>query len=178
MLYFVTGNRHKFAEAQAVMPDLEQLDVDLTEVQHLDPKVVIGAKLAEAAKTHNGEFIVEDTSLALRAMGGFPGTFVKWMIDAVDLQRMYELTNGVGEPEALARTMIGYRPAEGQPVFFEGITRGVIVPPKGSGFGFDPIFQPEGYDQTFGQMTAEQKLRLSMRTEAFMQLRDHLDQTV
>lgn len=176
MLYFVTGSEFKFREARAIVPELEQLAVDLPEIQHLDPKIVIRAKLEEAAKTEDGDFVVEDTSLELDALGGFPGTFVKWMLDQVGVQKIYEITQHVGDAQATARTMIGYRKAGGEPIFFEGVLYGKIVSPEGrSGFGFDPIFQPDGFAATFGEMDEEEKVQFSMRTEAFKKLRAYLD---
>jgi inosine/xanthosine triphosphate pyrophosphatase family protein len=65
MLYFITGNAGKFTEIAAIVPGLHQLKLDLDEIQSLDPKVVIEHKLKQAAAQHDGEFIVEDTSLSL-----------------------------------------------------------------------------------------------------------------
>ena len=174
--YFVTGSEFKFKEACAVIPELEQLEMDLPEIQDLNPKAVIEAKLEEAAKHHDGDFVVEDTSLSLDALNGFPGTLIKWMLEAVKPEGMYRLAQQAGNQQATARTVIGYRQSGLAPIFFEGVINGRIVTPEGrGGFGFDPIFQPDGFQATFGEMDADQKTQFSMRTEAFKKLKEHLD---
>ena len=61
MLYFITGNKNKVAEAKAILGTVEQLDIDLPEIQELDARKIIKAKLLEALAHRSGEFIVEDT---------------------------------------------------------------------------------------------------------------------
>src|SRR3989344_459304 len=58
-LYFLTGSKNKFAEIKAVLPQVEQLERDLTEIQELDPHKIIAAKLFEARTHHGNSFIVE-----------------------------------------------------------------------------------------------------------------------
>jgi inosine/xanthosine triphosphate pyrophosphatase family protein len=77
-IQFITGNKNKFAEAQKIISNLEQLDVDLPEIQEIDAKKVIEAKLQEARNLFEGEFVVEDTSLYLDCLNGLPGPLIKW----------------------------------------------------------------------------------------------------
>ena len=72
---FITGNKNKFEEAQKIISDLEQSDIDLTEVQSVDPKEVIEHKLDEAKKFMKGNLVVEDTSLYFEALNGLPRPF-------------------------------------------------------------------------------------------------------
>lgn len=67
-LYFITGNKGKFAEVQSILGNAEVLDIDLLEIQSLDAHEIIKAKLEEAQKHQVGEFIVEDTSLYFEAL--------------------------------------------------------------------------------------------------------------
>ncbi len=71
-IYFITGNKNKFEEAKSVIPELQQLDIDLPEIQEIDAKTIIKAKLAEAFRYKQSEFIVEDTSLYLDCLNGLP----------------------------------------------------------------------------------------------------------
>jgi non-canonical purine NTP pyrophosphatase (RdgB/HAM1 family) len=179
-LYFVTGSSGKFAEAQAHIPDIRQLNLDLTEIQEVDPRVIIEAKLKEAMRVVNESpsimrnvyvppgmpaFIVEDTSLYLRRLGGLPGPLIKWFLKSIGNKGLYEICHG--EYRAWALTVIGY--ACGRDIrFFEGRVHGSIVYPRGSSdFGWDVIFQPEGYDKTFAEMGPDMKNRISMRHIAF-----------
>lgn len=67
-IYFITGNQHKLAEIQAVLPQVEQLDIDLPELQEISPDAIIRAKLQEAFKYHQGPCMVEDTGLYLECL--------------------------------------------------------------------------------------------------------------
>lgn len=176
-IYFITGNKNKFAEASAIVPELEQLDIDLPEIQHIDPQEVIKAKIEEAHKRHSGRFIVEDTSLTLDCLNGLPGPLIKWFLEAMGNRGLHDLAERYGVFGATARTVIGYAEyPEAAPRFFEGKLRGWIVAPTGkSGFGWDPIFAPEGATKSFQQMTPAEKNRVSMRGEAFRQLKRYMD---
>jgi len=72
-----------------VLPELEQLDIDLPEIQSLDPQEILRYKLDAAIKSsptllsQGGGIIVEDTSLVFHAWNGLPGPFVKWYLECV-----------------------------------------------------------------------------------------------
>ncbi|MBY0472968.1 non-canonical purine NTP pyrophosphatase [Patescibacteria group bacterium] len=174
-LYFITGSKNKVAEVQSVLPDIEQMEINLPEVQELDPHTILAAKLAEAQKHHKGEFIVEDTSLYFEGMNGLPGPFVKWFFEALGAGGLASLAEFYGG-KATAKTLIGYADEKGEVQFFEGEMKGMIVQPRTpSGFGWDNIFVPEGYDKTFGELGPEIKNTISMRVQAARKLKEYLD---
>ncbi|PIR69173.1 MAG: non-canonical purine NTP pyrophosphatase [Candidatus Niyogibacteria bacterium CG10_big_fil_rev_8_21_14_0_10_46_36] len=174
-LYFITGNKGKLAEVQAVLPDVEALDIDLPEIQSLDAHEIIKAKLLEAQKHQSGEFIVEDNSLYLEGIKGLPGPLIKWFLKTVGNDGLYKMAEAFGNFNAEAKVVIGYSNSGGEISFFEGNTKGTIVPARGSeGFGWDPIFQPEGYDKTFAELTPEEKNSFSMRRIAVEKLKEKL----
>jgi len=178
MLYFVTGSAGKFHEFQAQIPKLKQLKLDLDEIQSLDPRIVIEHKLEQAATLHDGALIVEDTSLSMDALRGLPGTFIKWFIETLDVGGIAELVAPYDDHRATARTVIGYRNEKGERHFFEGVAHGTIAEsPRGSGFGWDAIFIPEGYDKTFGELGPEIKQKISMRRHAIDALMKFLSTT-
>ena len=82
-LYFITGSKGKFTEVQFIIPNLKQLNIDLPEIQELDARKIIEAKLQSAFEHHAGEFIVEDTSLYLDCLNGLPGPLIKWFIKTI-----------------------------------------------------------------------------------------------
>lgn len=171
-LYFITGNKGKLAEVQAVLPGVEALDIDLPEIQSLDAHEIIKAKLLEAQKHQTGEFIVEDNSLYLEPLNGLPGPLIKWFLKTIGNDGLYKMAEAFQNFNAEAKVVIGYSNSKGEISFFEGIIKGTIVPARGSeGFGWDPIFQPEGYDKTFGEMSAEEKNSFSMRRIAVEKLK-------
>lgn len=174
-MYFITGNAGKFSEASQFIPGLTQLDIDLTEPQSLDPRAVIEFKLLEARKHHDGEFIVEDTSLYLDGLNGFPGPLIKWMLKSVGQQGIYNLCRDIKSMRAHAKTVIGYSDINGEISYFEGDVSGTIVLPSGDyGFGWDQIFKPDGFEETFGEMGQDYKAEFSMRAQAFKQFREHV----
>jgi non-canonical purine NTP pyrophosphatase (RdgB/HAM1 family) len=175
-LYFVTGNAGKFREVQALIPEVEQLKLDLDEIQDLDPRVVIEHKLGQAAHHHDGRFIVEDTSLTLNCLGGLPGTLIKWFEQTISLPGIAELAHHYPDHTAVARTFIGYRDAAGQDHFVSGEITGTIVAPRGhTGIGWDFIFVPQGHTQTFAELGPAVKNTMSMRQQAVQQLQALLD---
>lgn len=174
MIHFITGNRNKLKEIQAILPHIEQLDIDLPEIQEVDPKEIVRAKLQEALKHHDGEFIIEDTSLYLNGMKGLPGPLIKWFLQTIGNDGLAKLTETFGA-DAEARTIIGYAKSAKEVFFFEGVVKGKIVQPRGeTAFGWDPIFLPDGFDMTFAEMDRDQKHKISMRTIAVMRLKDFL----
>jgi non-canonical purine NTP pyrophosphatase (RdgB/HAM1 family) len=175
MIKFITGNKGKLQEAKQILGEVESLDLDLVEIQEIDPQAVISAKLKEAEKHEAGEFIVEDTSLYLDALGGLPGPLIKWFMKTVGNNGLYEIAEKLGNNKAEAKTLVGYSDKQGNMEFFEGSISGKIVSPKGEGFGWDPVFQPEGYNKTFVEMTQEEKNEISMRKIALEKLREYLN---
>ncbi|MEK7227708.1 MAG: non-canonical purine NTP pyrophosphatase [Patescibacteria group bacterium] len=173
-LYFITGNKGKLAEVQSILGNTEALDIDLQEIQSLDAHEIIRAKLEEAKKHQPGEFIVEDTSLYFEALKGLPGPLIKWFMKTIGNDGLYKMAEAFGNSNAEAKTIIGYSDAQGNISFFEGNIKGSIVAPRGEGFGWDPIFQPEGYSKTFGELSAEEKNSFSMRKIALEKLKENL----
>lgn len=171
-LYFITGNKNKFSEALAILSNIEQLDIDLPEVQEIDPKEVIKAKLLEALNHKQAEFIVEDTSLYFDCLNGLPGPLIKWFMKTIGNEGLYNLAQKLGNNKAEAKTIIGYAKSIDEIYYFEGSIKGVIVyPSQKSDFGWDPIFQPEGFLKSFAEMTQQEKNEISMRSVAFNKLK-------
>lgn len=170
-IIFITGNKGKLEEAISILPEVVGKDIDLPEIQEIDAKLVIEAKLKEAYKHHKDEYIVEDTSLYFDELNGLPGPLIKWFLQALGDKGTAELILKYKNRKAEARTMIGYISKTGKIKYFEGSVKGKIVLPKGErGFGWDKIFMPTGYTKTFGQMSLEEKNVISMRKIAFKKL--------
>ena len=172
-LYFVTGNEDKLKEAQSIFPNIQSYPMDLPEIQELDAKKVIEAKLKSAfAVLPTASIIVEDTSLYFNCLKGLPGPFIKWFLQALGHQGLYDLVQHHDNSKAEAKTILGFAQNGTIQGFFEGALQGLIVSPRGNnGFGWDAIFQPDGFTQTFAEMTPAQKDAISMRKIAFEELK-------
>lgn len=174
-LYFITGNQNKVAEMKAIVPEIEQMQIDLPEIQDIDPHKIIAAKLQEALKHHSGPFIVEDTSLTMETLNGLPGPFIKWFMDAIGIDGLWDIVSKRDSQKATARAIIGYAADPKSIQFFEGTIPGQIVSPRGEArFGWDPIFQPDGFEKTFAEMTPEEKNAVSHRKQAATKLKEFL----
>lgn len=179
MIYFVTGSKNKFEEVQNMLElPLEQLNIDLPEPQSLDAHEIIRQKLLAAEEHAKGEYIVEDTSLYLEALGGkLPGPFIKWFSQVLRPEGLADMAIKLGNTKALAQSIIGFANERGEMHFFEGSLQGTIVAPRGDkDFGWGPAFLPEGSSHTFGEMEREEKYRINMRTKAIEGLRSFLEQ--
>lgn len=174
MIHFITGNPGKLKEIKALIPGIDHLELALDEIQSLDPQEVIEHKLAQAAAHHEGEFMVEDTSLILNCLGKLPGTYIKAFEESIGLAGIAQLAARYDDQTATARTTIGYRDEHGINHYFVGEIHGTIVPPKGGGFGWDAILIPDGYDKTLGELGPEVKNKISMRAQAAHQLAAYL----
>jgi non-canonical purine NTP pyrophosphatase (RdgB/HAM1 family) len=174
-LYFITGNKHKFAEAQAIIPDLKQMDIDLPEIQELDPRAIIKAKLLEAQKHRRGTFFIEDTSLYFEGLNGLPGPLIKWFLSSLGNTGLAKLAINSKNTRAVAKTIIGFSSGKNDLHFFEGAIKGNITKPRGkTAFGWDPIFIPDGYNQSFAELGQEIKNKISMRRRALIKLKKFL----
>ena len=175
-LYFITGNKNKFEEIKSVLPDIEHLGMELPEIQEIDPKKIIETKLKEALNHKTGEFIVEDTGLYLDCLKGLPGPLVKWFLKTAGLDGLAQIAEKLKNRHAEAKTIIGYAKNHEEIYFFEGAVTGQIVSPRGeSNFGWDPIFQPDGHNQTFAEMDDKKRQSLKMRRIAALKLKEFLE---
>ena len=164
-------------EARDIVPELVQMDVNLPEIQEIDPQEIIRYKLREALKhcDEGSAVVVEDTSLHMDCLGGLPGPFIKWFLASIGCGGVYELARQNGELAAQARAIVGYSNGK-RTEYFDGVVDGEIVAPRGDkSFGWDPIFKPNDFENTFAEMTIDQKNAISHRRQAFEQLRDFLE---
>lgn len=175
-LKFVTGNSLKFAEMSAVMPGIEQIDLDLPELQEIDPQAIIHEKLRLACERVEPPIMVEDTSLYLTALQGLPGPLIKWFLKALKPVGVYDLAARSGDTSATARTVIGVAWSSSDFQYFDGAVSGSVVSPRGKEFGWNTIFLPVGSTKTFGEMTDAERLQVSMRRIAALKVAVELKQ--
>lgn len=177
VLYFITGNKNKFKEAKSILPFIRQLDIDLPEIQSIDAKEIIKAKLLEALRHKKADFIIEDSSLYLDCFKKeLPGPLIKWFLKAVGNKGLVNMVEKLGNNKAKAKTIVGYAKNSKEIYFFEGLIKGIIVSPRGKfGFGWDFIFQPEGFSKTFAEMNENEKNSVSMRKIALNKFKKFLE---
>ncbi len=164
----VTGNPSKLEEARRMFPALESRDLDLPEIQSLELMEVLRHKARAAYETVGAPVIVDETGLELDAFGGFPGPLVKWMLDTVGHEGMARLAASEGDTRATAICGLFFTDGDHE-VYAQGASSGhLVLPPRGpNGFGWDPVFQPEGSELTYGEMTPAEKDAISHRGRAW-----------
>jgi XTP/dITP diphosphohydrolase len=156
-------------------------NLDLAEPEETGATFAANAELkaVAAAKAAGMLALADDSGLEVAALDGAPGIHsARWggreRDFGVAMQRVHrELeVKGVTAPRANFICALALASPEGGAQAFEGKVHGTLVwPPRGTkGFGYDPIFVPEGYNDTFGEMERELKNRLSHRMRAFEQL--------
>lgn len=168
----VTGNPGKLAESRRLCgAELGIVQLDLPEIQSLDIHEVLQAKAENAFARLSRPLVVEETGLELVALNGFPGALVKWVLACVGAEGIARMGLAFGDSRATARCALLYRDSQ-RMVSAEGAVSGhLVLPARGQeGFGWDPVFQPDSHEQTFAEMSGEQKDRISHRGNAWRQL--------
>lgn len=177
---FVTGNAKKLEEVIAILGksfprEVISQKVDLPELQGEVDDICI-KKCKEAAKHVNGPVIVEDTCLCFNALKGLPGPYIKWFLAKLGPDGLYTMLSGFEDKSATAVTTFAYHPGgeDGEVKLFQGRIEGDIVSPRGPrDFGWDPCFQPKGYDKTYAELPKSVKNTISHRYKALDIMREY-----
>ena len=182
-LVVATNNAHKLEEIAAILGD----EMELFSLKDIN----CHAEIPETADTLEGnarqkamyiyenygmDCFADDTGLEVEALNGAPGVFsARYAGDGHDseanMQKLLKELEGKENRKAQFRTAICLI-IEGKEYLFEGIVKGAIIEEKrgGAGFGYDPIFVPEGYDQTFAELGNDIKNTISHRARAVEKL--------
>ena len=186
-LIFATNNAHKLAEVEAVLGDRFRLltprDCGITEEIPEEQPTLEGNALQKARYIHERtgrDCFADDTGLEVAAMGGAPGVHsARYATDGHDFAANNRLLlrnlAGASTRRARFRTVIALI-LDGRESLFQGAVEGCIAETEAGcgGFGYDPLFVPEGCDRTFAEMTDEQKNALSHRGRAVRKLAEYL----
>ena len=186
-IVFATNNAHKLDEVRQVVGDKFAL-VSLRECGMVEDipenePTLEGNALAKAGYIYErtgGDCFADDRGLEVDALGGEPGVrSARYATDGHDDEAnkrlLLERLQGVENRAAQFRTAVALIMG-GKEYLFEGIVRGHIAHEQHGegGFGYDPLFVPEGYDRTFAQMSAEEKNAISHRGRAVRKLAEFL----
>ena len=182
-LYFATNNIHKLKEVQEVVGDSFQIEsmrsLGINEDIPEDQQTLEGNALQKARFLYDrtGEScFADDTGLEVDALNGAPGVYsaryageAKNSLDNMAL--LLKNMSGIQNRKARFRTVIALI-LDGKEYLFEGVVNGTIAEePRGkAGFGYDPLFVPDGYSTTFAEMDSEAKNAISHRGRAVEKL--------
>ena len=179
VIFFATGNIHKFNEARIVLSQhglaAGMLRLKGMEIQSDNLAEIAASSALQAYKKCHLPVIVEDAGLFVDALKGFPGPYAAYVYKTIGNEGLLKLMKGEKNRKATFRSAIAYCNSEIDDVFcFEGEAIGELtlqerVTNKKSAFGFDPIFQSEGSDKTFAEMEIAEKNCYSHRAKALHQ---------
>jgi XTP/dITP diphosphohydrolase len=190
-LVFATNNRHKLEEVRAILGNkievLSLNDIDCHDDIPETADTLEGNALIKARYIHEKfgvDCFADDTGLEVEALNGEPGVYSARYAgeDCNPEANMYKLLQnltGENNRNAQFRTVIALI-INGEEKLFNGIVKGTISREKmgNAGFGYDPIFIPEGFSESFAQMTSEMKNSISHRYRATNELSNYLKQTI
>ena len=186
-IVFATNNAHKLEEVRAIVSDkitiVSMSDIgchdDIPETAGtLEGNALLKAKYI---KDHFGyDCFADDTGLEVEALNGEPGVrsarYAGETHDAnANIAKLHHALEGQVNRKARFRTVIVYITND-KTEFFEGVINGQIIDEKRgeTGFGYDPVFVPDGYNQTFAELGAEIKNSISHRALATRKLAEYL----
>lgn len=174
---FFTSNEGKVAEARLFLRPLGYRvtwrSADLLEPQQSTLEEVVKVKLASAPAGADLT-MVEDSGFFVSSLNGFPGVYSSYVFKALGVEGVLRLLDGLPRG-AHFEAVVGVR--RGVDVnLFKGVLNGTVsTRQKGRhGFGFDPIFVPEGFSFTMAELTREEKVRISHRSRALTALAEWL----
>lgn len=176
-LNFITGNKNKLAEVQAILEgviELRNQNVDLVEIQGTVEEVTLD-KARRAAEAIGGPALVEDTCLCFKAMNDLPGPYIKWFMLSLGPLELHKMLSGFDDKSAQAVCTFGYCAGPGhEPITFQGRTDGKLVPSRGpTVFGWDSCFETQT-GQTYAEMEKVEKNKISHRGKALEKLKEWL----
>ena len=185
-LVFATNNPHKLAEVRALLPQYTILSLqdigcyeDIPETQETIKGNAI--QKAEYVTQKYGYYcFADDTGLEVNALNGAPGVYSARYAGPEcnskdNVNKLLKALKDTSNRAAQFKTVVALT-TQTHTETFEGICKGYILTENygDKGFGYDPVFKPEGYEKTFAQMTQEEKSAISHRGKAIRQLIDYL----
>lgn len=181
---FATNNKHKLEEVRSILgPDFRVFSLNELSFNEELPET---KNTFEENSLQKAEYLfnhfkmpcfADDSGLEVEALNGEPGVFSARYAgnhknDEDNIQLLLKKLTGKSNRRAQFRTVITFIDQQGHHHFFEGVIKGTIIDEKkgSSGFGYDPVFIPEGYTKTFAQMDSFEKNAISHRSIAVKKL--------
>lgn len=186
-LVFATNNRHKLDEVRAILGNrievLSLNDIDCHDDIPETADTLEGNALIKARYIHEKfgvDCFADDTGLEVDVLGGEPGVYSARYAgeecnSEANMNKLLQNLTGKNNRKAQFRTVIALI-IKGEEKLFNGIVKGTISNEKmgDAGFGYDPIFIPEGFSESFAQMTGDMKNSISHRYRATEELNNYL----
>jgi XTP/dITP diphosphohydrolase len=188
-IIFASNNEHKIKEIKSILGNsftlLSLSDINILEDIPEDEPLLEGNALLKARYIHNAtgmNVFADDTGLEIEALNGLPGVHSARFAgesknSSANIEKVFSLLGRTENRKARFRTVIALI-FEKKEYLFEGIVTGKIISEKRGteGFGYDPVFVPDGKTRTFAEMELTEKNSISHRAKAFEKLKEFLSQ--
>lgn len=182
-LSVVTTNDGKFREFSSALSSpavqLERIDMPYPEVQSDRLEDVVSFGIEWLSRTLTCSFVIDDSGMFIDHLSGFPGVYSAYVMKSLGLNGIMRLMSDATSRSAHFKTVLGLH-HKGKSTLFEGVCRGSISTAVrgGGGFGYDPVFIPEGQGRTFAEMSVEEKNAISHRGKALRRLKSSLERDI
>lgn len=173
---FVTGNEKKAAYLSKLLGlPVKRHNVELDELQTTDTEKLVAHKAKQAYDILQTPVLVEDQALSFTALGGLPGPFIKYFIEEAGQEACCRMLDDFSDRSAFAQCTFGYYDGKELTLFTSGLKGTIADAPRGStGFGWDPIFIPEGYTKTRAELTEAEDYKVYLKIKPIAQVREFL----
>lgn len=186
-----TGNQHKIIEIKNILKDLDievlsKNDIDIEEFDVVEDGLTLAENSIKKAKALADRVdymvIADDSGLFVDALNGEPGVYSSRYAgeegnDLKNNEKLLDSLKGANSRKAAFKTIIALITEDKVLYTVEGVCEGKIAyEPKGTnGFGYDPLFIPDGYDKSFAELGEEIKNKISHRSRALIKLKELLE---
>jgi len=171
-IVLVTQNKHKLAELTPLFKEydmpFETTTLEKFEIRSSDVEEIAGAAARHAFMTLGKPVVLDDTGFFVSELKDFPGAYAAFALKSIGYEGILKLLEGVIDRSAKFVTAVGFCDGTHLETFVGEMHGAISEQPSGSeGFGYDPIFIPEGFSKTYAELTFAEKISISHRSRAF-----------
>jgi XTP/dITP diphosphohydrolase len=171
-LVLVTHNEHKLAELRPLFDEygvsFDTTDLEKSEIRSQSVEDIAMNAAKHAHEVLKRPVVVDDTGFFISALNGFPGSYAAYVLQTIGYQGILKLLEGVQNRGARFVTAVAFCNENILKSFLgEMLGKNSTAALGTSGFGYDPIFIPDGFSKTYAQLTLPEKVKISHRTKAF-----------
>jgi len=148
--------------------ELEHIKLSYPEIQADTIEETIKPGLQWLMERYRRPLMIDDSGLFIDALKDFPGVYSSYVFKTVGCEGILKLMKGIEDRSARFECCIGFMLPCGRPTVVKGVSKGSIAQKMvgAGGFGYDPVFVPEGYSKTFAQLDISEKNKISHRGRA------------
>jgi len=171
-IVLVTQNKHKLAELTPLFEEyglpFETTTLEKFEIRSTDVEEIAGAAAQHAFMTLGRPVVLDDTGFFVASLKEFPGAYAAFVLKSIGYEGILKLLENVEDRTARFETAVGFCDGTHLKTFVGEMHGTISFEPSGSeGFGYDPIFIPDGFKKTYADLTFEEKISISHRSKAF-----------